>query len=92
MNGHARRFLRRQDAPLTRGRVNDLHGLRLLEIAERSRRQSAADLMVANTLEGASFWALLGPLGGTYERVSRRELAPRLLEALERLHGERSHG
>src|SRR5262245_42468840 len=53
----------------------------LLETAERSRLQSAADLMVANTLEGASHWALLGPVGGTYERVSRRGLAPRLLGA-----------
>ena len=33
----------------------------LLEVAERSRRQSDADLMVANTLEGAAHWAYLGP-------------------------------
>ena len=57
---------------------------RLLEIAERSRAHSAADLMVANTLEGASVYALLGPVNGTYERVSRRGLAARLLEELER--------
>lgn len=55
----------------------------LLEVAERSRRHSSADLMVANTLEGASEWALLGPFEGQYQRVSRGELAERLLIALE---------
>jgi phosphopantothenoylcysteine synthetase/decarboxylase len=35
----------------------------LLAIAERSRRHSGADLMVANTLEGIRAWAYLGPLG-----------------------------
>jgi phosphopantothenoylcysteine synthetase/decarboxylase len=64
---------------------------RLLEIAERSRAQSAADFMVANTLEGASAYAFLGPLDGVYERVARRELAERLLIALEQRHGH-SHG
>ena len=59
---------------------------RLLEIAERSRIHSAADLLVANTLEGASVYAFLGPLYGTYERVSRANLAARLLQELERLH------
>jgi phosphopantothenoylcysteine synthetase/decarboxylase len=65
---------------------------RLLEIAERSRRHSAADLMAANTLEGAAEWAYLGPVGGAYERVARRDLAARLLEEVERLHRERTHG
>jgi hypothetical protein len=65
---------------------------RLLEIAERSRVQSGADLMAANTLEGSGFWAFLGPLAGRYERVGRRELASRLLEAVEQLHQERHHG
>ncbi|HZT82380.1 MAG TPA: phosphopantothenoylcysteine decarboxylase [Gemmataceae bacterium] len=65
---------------------------RLLEIAERSRRQSAADLMAANTLEGAGAWAFLGPVGGQYQRVSRRELAARLLGEVERLHEERTRG
>ncbi len=64
----------------------------LLDIARRSREQSSADLMVANTLEGASLWAFLGPVDGQYERVSRRSLAPRLLEEVERLHEERQHG
>jgi phosphopantothenoylcysteine synthetase/decarboxylase len=64
----------------------------LLEVAERSRTQSTADLMVANTLEGAAIYAYLGPRDGAYQRVSRRELAARLLEHLERLHEERRHG
>lgn len=64
----------------------------LLQIAERSRTQSAADLMVANTLEGAATYAYLGPRDGAYQRVSRGELAGRLLEAVERLHQERHHG
>jgi phosphopantothenoylcysteine synthetase/decarboxylase len=65
---------------------------RLLEIAERSRQHSAADLMVANTLEGASHWAYVGPLEGGYRRVGRRELDATLLDAVERLHGGRAHG
>jgi phosphopantothenoylcysteine synthetase/decarboxylase len=56
---------------------------RLLEIAEQSRQQSDADLMVANTLEGMHEWAYLGPFDGQYERVERASLASRLLDALE---------
>ncbi len=65
---------------------------RLLEIAEKSRCASAADLMVANTLEGASHWAFLGPLDGDYQRVTRRELAARLLDAVEQKHRGKMHG
>ncbi|MBV9124153.1 MAG: bifunctional phosphopantothenoylcysteine decarboxylase/phosphopantothenate synthase [Planctomycetes bacterium] len=64
----------------------------LVEIAERSRRQSAADLMVANTLEGMHQWAYLGPLQGHYQRITRQELPTRLLEAVEALHREKNHG
>lgn len=61
---------------------------RLLEIAERSRVQSGADLMVANTLEGAAHWAFLGPCAGQYVKVPRRELAAQLWDAVENLrHG-----
>jgi phosphopantothenoylcysteine synthetase/decarboxylase len=59
----------------------------LLDIAERSRRHSKADLMVANTLEGSAHYAFLGPIDGSYRRVSRRELPNTLLAALESLHG-----
>ena len=63
----------------------------LLAVAERSRKQSNADLMVANTLEGSAYWAYLGPMQGTYQRISRRELPEKLLTALESKHKER-HG
>ena len=64
----------------------------LLDVAERSRRHSDADLMVANTLEGAYSWAFLGPVEGQYQRVARADLAVRLLEAVERCAQERKHG
>lgn len=56
----------------------------LLAVAERSRVQSAADLMVANTLEGAAEYAYLGAGPGGYERISRASLPSRLLDVLER--------
>ncbi len=59
---------------------------RLIEIAEASRKASQADLLAANTLDGAGSYALLGPLRGGYERVSRHELPRRLLDAIESLH------
>jgi phosphopantothenoylcysteine synthetase/decarboxylase len=58
----------------------------LVEVAERSRRQSEADLMVGNTLEGMASWAWLGPLDGRYERIPRDDLPTRLIEAVEGLH------
>ena len=61
----------------------------LLDAAERSRRQSDADLMIANTLEGAAEWAFLGPMDGRYQRVARSELADRLLDAIGELRGGR---
>jgi len=50
----------------------------LLGIAEQSRRQSGADLLAANTLEGMHERAYLGAGNGGYHRVPRHEL-PRLL-------------
>ncbi len=64
----------------------------LQKVAERSRRHSDADLIVANTLEGSQEWALLGPIGGCYVRIARPELPGRLLTEVERLHRERTHG
>jgi phosphopantothenate---cysteine ligase (CTP) len=58
----------------------------LREIAERSRRQSDADWMVANTLDGRTDWALLGSAAG-YERIRREELPRRLLDELEHRDG-----
>ena len=64
----------------------------LFQIAERARTHSMADLLVANTIQSRGMWAYLGPIDGSYQRVSRPELAPRLLEAVERLHEERRRG
>jgi phosphopantothenoylcysteine synthetase/decarboxylase len=64
----------------------------LLNVAEHSRRQSGADLMVANTLEEASFCAYLGPLDSRYEKVSRSDLPQQLLDAIEALAKERKRG
>ena len=64
----------------------DIDDQTLLARAEVSRMQSGADLMVANTLEGMTEWALVGPnQAGLYERLSRPALAPYLIERLERL-------
>ncbi len=54
----------------------------LLRIAERSRVHSAADWMVANTLEGAADWAFIG-FGDTYSKVTRAELPGAVLDAIE---------
>jgi phosphopantothenoylcysteine synthetase/decarboxylase len=64
----------------------------LLEVAERSRQHSSADLMVANTLEGSGTYAFIGPLSGSYQRTSRRELAAKLVEVLETMHEGRGNG
>ena len=60
----------------------------LLAVAERSRVQSSADAMVANAMETRHEWAYLGVRSGRYERLTREELAPRLLTAVEGLHGD----
>jgi phosphopantothenate-cysteine ligase/phosphopantothenoylcysteine decarboxylase/phosphopantothenate--cysteine ligase len=57
----------------------------LLAIADAARRQSRADLVVANTLEGMSSWARIGRVGGQFEKVARAELSARLLESVEEL-------
>ncbi len=54
----------------------------LLEIAEKSRRQSQADWMVANTLDGAAESAYLGN-GEAYRKITRDALAASLLDLLE---------
>lgn len=57
----------------------------LLDVAEASRVQSGADLMVANTLDGAGRYAFVGPISDRYERIDRRELAERLVLAIEEM-------
>jgi phosphopantothenoylcysteine synthetase/decarboxylase len=66
----------------------DVDDLELLAIAEKSRAHSQADLMVANTLDGADAWAYLGPLAGQYERIAREELPSRLLAAIAGIAGK----
>jgi|ERR1051325_39129 phosphopantothenate-cysteine ligase/phosphopantothenoylcysteine decarboxylase/phosphopantothenate--cysteine ligase len=58
----------------------------LLTIAEKSRQQSQADWMVANTLEGSAEWAFVGNDRG-YRKATRAELAGALLDVLEASHG-----
>lgn len=55
----------------------------LLAVAERARRQSAADWMVANTFEGRHTVAYIGSGEGTYQRVTRAELPGALIDRLE---------
>ena len=55
----------------------------LREIAGRSRAQSDADLLVANTLEGKDEAAWIADRAGGWNRVPRAELARRLLDAVE---------
>jgi phosphopantothenate-cysteine ligase/phosphopantothenoylcysteine decarboxylase/phosphopantothenate--cysteine ligase len=57
----------------------------LLEVAERGRTHSIADVMVANTLEGMTEWAVIGTGPGAYEKVSRAELPGRLITTVEEL-------
>lgn len=61
----------------------------LLAVAERSRVQSGADLMCANTLEGMHDRAYVGSRG-MYRRVDRPALAGVLVEWVERLHAARA--
>ena len=51
----------------------------LIEIAEKSRQHSDANLIVANTLEGSSYYAYIIGIGADPMRVSRGSL-PMALE------------
>jgi phosphopantothenate-cysteine ligase/phosphopantothenoylcysteine decarboxylase/phosphopantothenate--cysteine ligase len=95
---HSELWLRLQPAPKLVDRIRSAWGfggvlvkfklevavgeVELLDIAERSRRQSDVNLMVANTLEGMLDWAYLGPGQCGYERVPRGELPERLIEII----------
>ncbi len=68
----------------------DLTEQELVDAAETSRTQSGADVIVANTLDGAAHWAYLGPVAGRYERATRREIPDRLVLALEDLYLKRT--
>jgi phosphopantothenate-cysteine ligase/phosphopantothenoylcysteine decarboxylase/phosphopantothenate--cysteine ligase len=95
---HPELWLRLQPAPKLVDQVRSAWGFRgilvkfklevgvtdaeLLDIADRSRKQSEADLMVANTLEGMHDWAFLGAGDGGYQRVPRGELAQHVISAV----------
>lgn len=63
----------------------------LLAIAEQSRQASSADWMVANTLEGATEWAILGNERG-YRKLSRAQLSGALLDVVEKQFQEAALG
>jgi phosphopantothenate-cysteine ligase/phosphopantothenoylcysteine decarboxylase/phosphopantothenate--cysteine ligase len=58
----------------------------LLDVAERSRLQSGADVMCANTLEEMHRWAWIGAGVDGYRRVDRASLPDRLLQVVEATH------
>lgn len=62
----------------------------LRDIAQRSREQSDADLVVANTLEGKDAVAWIGDRAGGWERVPRADLATRLIHRVTTVRGERA--
>jgi phosphopantothenate-cysteine ligase/phosphopantothenoylcysteine decarboxylase/phosphopantothenate--cysteine ligase len=55
----------------------------LIDVAERSRVHSGADLMCANTLEGMHEWAFIGTGPDDWRRVNRADLAPVLIDVVE---------
>jgi phosphopantothenate-cysteine ligase/phosphopantothenoylcysteine decarboxylase/phosphopantothenate--cysteine ligase len=95
---HPELWLRLQPAPKLVGKVRSAWGFggilvkfklevgvteaELLTVAEASRKQSGADLMAANTLEGINDWAYLGAGDGGYNRVPRSELARVLIDLI----------
>jgi len=55
----------------------------LERIAAASRRQSDADVIVANTLEGMHAWATIGNRSDRFTRVERPRLAAEILNLIE---------
>jgi phosphopantothenate-cysteine ligase/phosphopantothenoylcysteine decarboxylase/phosphopantothenate--cysteine ligase len=62
-----------------------IHDAEMRDVAQRSREQSDADLIVANTLEAKDEVAWIGDRAGGWDRVPRTDLARRLLDRVERL-------
>jgi phosphopantothenate-cysteine ligase/phosphopantothenoylcysteine decarboxylase/phosphopantothenate--cysteine ligase len=96
---HAELWLRLTPTPKLADRVRQPWGFRgvfvkfklevgvtddeLRAVAQRSREQSDADLIVANSLEAKDLMAWIGDRAGQWERVSRADLARRLVERIE---------
>ncbi len=70
----------------------DVTEAQLLEIAEKSRVQSEAELMVANTLEGSAEVAYLLRPGHAVEKVDRNDLPARMLAVVEEIAAEKKRG
>lgn len=64
----------------------------LVEIARRSRAQSDADFLVANTIDGYNATAFLVDRAGVAERLAREELPNRVLSRVEQCHVHRNPG
>jgi phosphopantothenate-cysteine ligase/phosphopantothenoylcysteine decarboxylase/phosphopantothenate--cysteine ligase len=58
----------------------------LKQIAEKSRRHSDADLVVANTFEDREAWALIKKRSSGFTKIARRDLALQVIQAIELTH------
>ena len=63
----------------------DISDEELVSVAERSRRQSHADLMVANTLDEMNSKAFIGTREGDYHMIERHLLAGGLWDQISLL-------
>lgn len=59
----------------------------LWDVAETARVRSAADWIVANTLEGMNAWALVGPVNGGCVEIEREVLPSFVIDLIERHSG-----
>ncbi len=62
-----------------------LSEIELIDVAERARIHSGADLMTANTLEEMRNWAMIGSASTGYRKVNRARLADELLDVVEEM-------
>jgi len=67
----------------------EMTDLQLVESAEHARAEAAADVCLIGTVDGETTGSFLGPISGKYERITRRELAERVLAVVEDLHRTR---
>lgn len=62
----------------------------LTAIGRKSRLQSQADILVANTLEGKNDWAQIIRADDSVQRVNRQQMPSELLREVEAIHAARS--